>query len=264
MQVYRFELKRQIPNTLIWTAVISAVLWLMLFGFYPIFLDSRRVVEEMLSAFPAGFAAAFGFDLDDLFGYTSFSGMIYLYESLLGAIMAAGTALAVFAREKQNKCADFLLTKPVSRGSVFFQKLLCCLTLLLIINIPYLALFAAGYFHYTGAALNGQVVLCALCLLLTQFVFTAFGIFAATFLRRVRSASGLGAGIGLFALLLSMLYSLTEKEFFKFISPLFYFSPNTVAEKGGYDIACAVTAIILMLGMSVAAYIRYTKSDVAA
>lgn len=263
MQVYRFELRRQYRNALVWAAVVAAVTWLMIFGVYPIFLDSREAVETMLVSFPAGFAEAFGFNLDDLFGYESFSGMAYLYAGLLGGIMASGTALAVFAREKRSKCSDFLLTRPVGRRRVFFQKLLCCLTLLVTVWLPYLIVFFSGYFRFTGAqALTGSVVLCALCLPLTQLVFTAFGLSAAVFLRRIRSASGLGVGIGLSAFLLSMLYSLTEKEYFKFISPLCYFSPNAVRQTGGYDSACVAAAAVLTLGLFAAAYFRYTRADV--
>lgn len=264
MKIYRFEIKRQLPNALVWTGIVAAVLWLMVYGFYPVFLDSRAVMEKLFAAFPPEIAAAFGFNFDEMFGFQSFSSMVYLYEGILGGIMAAGTAIAVFAREKQNKCSDFLLTKPQSRPEIFFQKLLCSLTLIGILNIPYLALFTISYFHYSDAsALTSAIVLSALCLPLTQLVFTAFGIFAAVFLRRVRSASGIGAGIGLFAFLMSAVYSMTEKEVFKFISPLYYFSPNTVTETGSYDIDCVITAVIVAFTLSAAAYIKYIKADVA-
>lgn len=262
MKVYCFELKKQLAGALIWAVVIAAVLWLMLYGFYPIFLDSRQAIEGMLEGFPPGFAEAFGFNLDDIFSFESFSGMVYLYESVIGAIMASVTAISVFAREKRSKCADFLFTRPLSRNSVFLQKLLCCLTMLIIVNIPYLIIFARGYRYYEADPAGTDIVLSALCLPLTQLVFTAFGIFAAVFMKRVRSASGLGTVIGIFAFMLSMIYSLTEKEYFKFISPLFYFSPNSVAETGGYDLPCVVVAAVLTVGLTAAAYVKYVKADV--
>lgn len=264
MTVFRFELKKQLASALIWTGVITAVLWLMLYGFYPVFLSSREAMENMIASFPAGVAAAFGFDLDDMFSFKSFSGMVYLYEGILGAIAAAVTAIAVFAREKQSKCMDFLLTKPLSRSEIFFQKLLCCIVIVAIINIPYIALFSASFFDYTGAAtLSGTIVLSVLCLFFTQLVFFSIGIFAAVFVRRIRSSSGLGTGIGIFAFLLSIVHSLTELKIFKFFSPIYYFSPVSISETGGYDAATAVTAVILIIVLTGAAFVRYTKSDVA-
>lgn len=264
MHIYRFELKKQLPDTLIWTGVIAAVAALMIFGFYPIFGDSRQVIEEMLSSFPAGFAEAFGFDLDDIFSYQSFSGMLYLYVSLLGAIMISGSSVSVFAREKRNKCSDFILTKSQTRSEIFIQKLLCCLTSLLPVNILYSAVWFAGYFYFEQGDITLQAFLIAVCPFLTQLVFLSIGMFVAVFLRRIRSAAGLGAAIGVFAFLLSMVYSLTEIEAFRFISPLFYFSPIAVTETGGYDVSTAITALLLIVVLAVAAYCKYTKADVEA
>lgn len=264
MTVFRFELKKQLASAFIWTGVITAVLWLMLYGFYPVFLSSREAMENMLASFPAGVAAAFGFDLDDMFSFKSFSGMVYLYEGILGAIAAAVTAIAVFAREKQSKCMDFLLTKPLSRSEIFLQKLLCCFVIVAMINIPYIALFSASFIDYTGATtLSGAIALSVLCLFFTQLVFLSIGIFAAVFIRRIRSSSGLGTGIGIFAFLLSIVHSLTELEIFKFFSPIYYFSPASISETGGYDAATVITAVILIIVLTGAAFVRYTKSDVA-
>ena len=262
MTFFRFEFKRQLSYTLIWATVVVGLLWMLINGFYPIFLESKAAVSDMLSAFPQGMAAAFGFNLDDLFSYESFSGMVYLYEGILGAIMAAGTAISVFAREKQCKCLDFILTKPQSRAKIFWQKLLCCILLITLFNLPYLSLFTANYLHYNSGGLSNVMLLSMLCLFFTQLVFFAFGLFAAVFMRKIRSASGLSSGIGLFAFLLSMVYSLTEKDIFKFISPLYYFSPNAVTSTGGYDLPCVITAVALIIGLTAASFFKYTRADV--
>ncbi len=261
--VFRFELRRQLPNTLIWTALVAGMLWLMMYGFYPIFLSSRPAMEEILASMPPQVMIALGLDADKLFGFQNFSSVVYIYEGILTSIMASGTAISVFAREKQSKCSDFLFTKPESRLKIFVQKLLCCLTLISILNIPYIMLFLTGYFHYTGAnAVSSATLLSALCPFFTQLVFTSIALFTALFLRRIRSASGLGVGIGIFAFLMSMVYSLTEKPIFRFVSPLYYFSPVTVSETGGYDTAGVITAVILIAGLTSAACAKYTREDI--
>lgn len=261
--IYRFELKRQLGGTLLWAFALAGVLWLLVYGFYPIFLECRPIVEEYIAAFPAGFAEAFGFDLDDLFGFDSYYNLVYLYEALLGAIMISTTALGVFAREKREKCVDFLMTRPVGRGEIFFQKLLCCLTLMVIADGPYLALYLLSHYQKTGG-FDRVTWLSMLCLPLTQVVFLSVGMFAAVFLRRIRSAAGLGTGIGMFAFLLSVVHSLTEKEAFRFLSPLFYFSPETVVKTGGYDPACVALASALIVTLTGAAYVRWTRQDLPA
>lgn len=263
MQIFIFEIKRQLSDILLWTAIVCVVLVLMIYGFYPIFLDSRPAVEQMLSAMPEGFAAAFGLNVDDLFSYQSFSSMVYLYESLLGSIMAAKTAVAVFGREKQNQCQDFLFSKPVSRKSIFIQKLMCCAVSMLIVSIPYVILFIGGYYHYTESVqITSSLLLSAVGMPLTMILFTAIGITAVVFLHRIRSASGMGTGIGLAAFLLSVLYSLTERDFFKYISPLSYFNPSEVARFAHFDPICIGLALLIICGLGMASYIRCIKEDV--
>lgn len=260
--IYRFELRRQLPSALVWTAVLCAVLWLMIYGFYPIFLESRSIMEEFLQAFPPEVMAAMGFNLDDIFRFESFSCMVYLYEGVLGAIMISSASIAVFAREKNNKCTDFLLTKPKTRAELFGKKLLCCLTLVGISGVSYMLLFLLGAWHFSGGGMpSKEMLLCVFCLPLTQLVFLSIGIFLAVFLRKIRSATGLGCGIGIFAFLLAALYSLTEKDAMKFISPLYYFSPNAVMDTGGYDRSCVITALVLMAGLTAASFWKYTRED---
>ena len=261
--IYRFEMKKQLANTLIWSGVISLVLLLLIYGFYPIFLDSCEIMEQYMAGFPPEMLVVFGFNADDMFSFQSFSGMVYLYESVLGAIMIASCAVAVFGREKKDKCRDFLMTKPVVRGRIFVQKLLCCLTLILTVAVPYMVLYRVGYMRYSDGSSGTRVFLSALCLPLTMLVFMSFGIFAAVFMRRVRSESGAGVSIGLFAFLLAALHSLTEKDALKFISPLYYFSPETVIKQGGYSTATALTACAVIAAFIAAAYIKFTREDIA-
>lgn len=263
--IYRFEIKRQLMNALIWAFVILAVFSLLVYGFYPVFLDCRPILEEYIASFPPGIAKAFGFDLDDLFGFESYSGMVYLYVSVLGAIMISSAAISVFAREKKEKCRDFLMTKLVRRGVAFGKKLLCCLTLIGIVSVPYMALYLYRACDSREAhAVTATMWLNAMSLPLTQLLLMSIGIFTAVFLRKVRSAAGLGMGIGMFAFLLSAVFSLTEKEGLKYVSPLYYFSPNAVAKSGGYDPACVALAAVLFLTLLIASFVKYTREDLAA
>ena len=263
--VFRFELRRQLPGAAVWALAVCGVLAMMLFWFYPLFLDSRGAVEQMLASFPPQAAAALGFAVDDIFRFDTFAGLVYLYDGLLAAIMACGLGAAVFAREKRSKCTDFLFTRPCPRSAVFAQKLLCCTVLVAGLNVPYIAVFLAGAAHYTGETRPSATLwLSMLCLFFTQLVFLAFGVFAGVFLRRVRSPAGLGMGVGMFAFLLAAVQSLTEKRAFAYVSPLYYFSPAAVAETGGYDVPCAATGAVLCLALLAAAFVRYTRADVPA
>ena len=247
MQIFKFELKKQLPSVLIWTIVILALQWLLIEGFYPVFLDSKVTMQELINGFPPEFLKAFGFNLDDIFSFPSYTSMTFLY-------------LSIFAREKQNKCQDFLFSKPQKRTQIFIQKLLASLVSLIILNIPYLGLFYYSVSKYVGK-IDASLVQNSLGLFFTQLWFMSLAIFLATYLKRIRSSAGMGTSVGLFAFLLSAVYSLTEKEIFKYFAPLNYFSPNAIVMNGSYDLGSVITAVVTFVGLLGLSYYKFIKKD---
>lgn len=265
MNIYFYEMKSQLKSYITWTVSILLFFFIFMSGMYSVFMDSNDAVQKMLAGLPAGFAAAFGVVLEQLFTYGGFYSFIYTYIGLVGAIMASSIALAAFSREKRSKCTDFLLTKPVSRAAVFISKLLSCLTLLLAVNILYVALAAIAYLSAgQDQAQLGRFIWAACGLFFMQLVFMSFGIIFAVFARKVRSISGLATAFGFAGFILSALHGLLEEDSIRFIAPLKYFEPMSVFSSGGYELKYAVTAavvVIVCVGMS---YIRFRHSDTPA
>jgi ABC-type transport system involved in multi-copper enzyme maturation permease subunit len=265
LNVFRFELRRAWVGAAVWTIVILALLGGLVAGALPTFLDSRAAIEAMLSNFPRAFAAAFGLQLDSIFSFAGFYAFGFVYYSLCGAIMAAGIGLNLFSREKREKCMDFLLSKPRSRGRLFTEKLLAALTLLVVFNALFIAESLALYRAYAPAPLNiGNALLASFALLLTQIVIFAIAVFAAVFAKKVRSVSGAATAIGIAAFLLSAIHSLLEEEKLRYIAPLKYFDVFKAFFEGRFDTPYAVTAAVLTAALMIAAYLRYTRADAPA
>lgn len=261
MQIFKFEFKKQLPSVLIWTLVIFALQWLLVEGFYPVFLDSKVTMQELINGFPPEFLKAFGFNLDDIFSFPSYTSMTFLYLSIFASIMSVTNTLSIFAREKQNKCQDFLFSKPLKRTKVFIQKLGVSLVSLVILNIPYLILFYYSVSKYVGE-INYSLIQNSLGLFFTQLWFMSLAIFLATYLRRIRSSSGMGTSVGLFAFLLSAVYSLTEKDIFKYFAPLNYFSPNAIVMNGHYDLGSVLMASITFIVLMGLSYYKFIRNDI--
>ena len=265
MNVFRFELRRVWLNAAVWTLVILGLLGGLIIGALPAFLDSRAGVEAMLSSFPPAFAAAFGLQLDNLFSFGGFYSFGFLYYSLFGAIMAASIGLDLFSREKREKCMDFLLTKPRSRGRLFGEKMLAALTLLLLSNALFVAESLALYRAYVPAPLEmGHALLAAVSLLCTELVMFAIAVFAAVYARRIRSVSGTATAIGFAGFLLSALNSLLEEEKFRYVTPFKYFDAEKAFLTGSFDTPYAVAGAVVAILLVCAAYLRYTKRDIPA
>ena len=265
MNIYLFEVRSQLKNFLIWTVSILAAMFIFMSALYPAFMQSQAAVEQAYSGFPPAFAAAFGIVISQIFTYWGFYQFIYTYLAIIGAIMAASIALSAFAREKRSKCVDFLLTKPVSRGRIFTTKLLACLSLILVVNLLFVAMSIIAYFgNGQDPAQLGTLIWGTCALFFMQLVFLAIGIVFATFAGKVRSVSGIATGLGFGGFILSALYSILHEEAIRFISPLTYFEPYFAFTKGGFEAKYVVTAAVVFVLCLCLSYAKYSRSDTPA
>ncbi|MDD4773377.1 MAG: ABC transporter permease subunit [Eubacteriales bacterium] len=264
MNVFLFELKSQTRTFVIWTSVILFNLILFIKGIYPVFYAAVDEVLAMLSGFPPEFSAAFHVT-DDMFTYSGFYCFTYMYIVLIGAIMAAVLSISSFAREKRNKCADFLLTKPVERRNIFFAKLLSSMLLLFAAGVLFAAVSVLLYLSDNpGGGQTAQYLIASAGLFFTQMIFIAAGIFYAVFAKRVRSVAGSATAFGFGAFILSALVNILDKELFFLISPLSYFNPAAVFAGGTHEFKYIAAAVIAIAGMVWASYFKYTGSDIHA
>ena len=263
MSVYRFELRRTVGSAASWTAVLLALLIGLMRAVYPVFTASRADVERVLAGFPPAFSAAFGISLDDMFSYGGFYAFGALYLTLLGTIMASALGIAIFAREKRAKCTDFLLTKPMTRGALFRQKLLAALTPLLLANVLYVLVTLWLYRTAGGTRVPvGNVLLTSSALFLTQIVMLSIAVTAAVLFRRVRSVSGLAMAIAFGAFVLSALQSLLKEEALRFVTPYQYFDVTTAFFDGRFEARYALTAALITAALMAVSYAVYCKRDV--
>lgn len=265
MNIFGFELRAQLKSFLVWAASLLALLLIFLTAFYGPFMDSKPAVQNAMRALPPAFAAIFGVRLDAIFSYGGFFQFIYTYLSLVGAMMAASIALSAFSREKRSKCVDFLFAKPIGRGRVFFLKLFACLTLIVVMNVLFVA---ASMASDTGNGQDpsgmGTLVLASLSLFFMQLVFLSLGTLYAVVARKVRSVSGTATALGFAGFVLMALHSLIQEDALRYLSPLDYFRPEAVFSTGKFETGYAVTAGVVVAACIVLSYFKYCTGDTPA
>ncbi|MEN6595684.1 MAG: ABC transporter permease subunit [Clostridiaceae bacterium] len=262
MNVFLFEIKSQFKSALIWTVSILGGYLLFVAVFFGAFMESRTAVEQALGNLPPAFAAVFGLQLANIFSFGGFFSFAYTYIGVVGAIMAASMGFSVFAREKRNKCVDFLLVKPVRRGTLFLNKFAACLGILTVFNALFLACVAVSYTaNGQDPAELGRAMLAASSLFFLQLVFFSLSTFFAVMAKKIRSVSGAATAMGFAGFLVTALYSLTEEEAIRFVSPLQYFSPGAVFFTGGFETKYMLTAAAVCALCLCTAFLRYCRSD---
>lgn len=261
MMIFKHELKQGRTSLILWTAIIAFMLGICVL-IYP---EMAGQMDELSGMFAdmGSFSAAFGMDQVNFGEFTGF----FAVEcgnvlGLGGAFFAALLGISALAREEKEQTSEFLLTHPVSRPKVIFQKLLSILAQLVILNgavILVTALTTLAIGESPDLKTMALLFLSYFCLQL-EIAALCFGVSA--FIRR----GGLGIGLGLAALcyFLNILANLTENAaFLKYITPFGYAEGSGIIANGCLELKYLAVGLILTLLGITAAFWQYTRKDIA-
>ncbi len=260
MTLMLFELKRNRLSLAVWTAAIALLLLVCL----AIFPDMKGQVNELNTAFSSmgSFTEAFGMDqlnFGELMGFYGLECGNIL--GIGGAFFAAYIGVNALAGEEKNRTAEYLLTHPVSRSRVVFEKLACVLCQILILNAVSM-LTSLIAVRAIGESLQMKEFLllhAAYLLLQAEIAAVCFAVSAA--LRR----SGIGAGLGLAAVLyfLNLIANITEDaEWLKYITPFGYAEAADIITNAEIaPVPAAIGCLVTAAGIA-AAFIIYDQKDI--
>lgn len=260
MTLMLFELKRNRLSLAVWTAAIALLLLVCL----AIFPDMKGQVNELNAAFSSmgSFTEAFGMDqlnFGELMGFYGLECGNIL--GIGGAFFAAYIGVNALAGEEKNRTAEYLLTHPVSRSRVVFEKLACVLCQILILNAVSM-LTSLIAVRAIGESLQMKEFLllhAAYLLLQAEIAAVCFAVSAA--LRR----SGIGAGLGLAAVLyfLNLIANISEDaEWLKYITPFGYAEAADIITNAEIAPAPAAIGCLVTAAGIAAAFIIYDQKDI--
>jgi len=258
------ELKANLRSLLIWSLAIGALNFFVI-SVYPSFAKDMARMEDLMQAYPESFKKAFGLDrlsLTDPVGF--FATESYFFIVLFGSIFAVILSSSLLAKEEDEKTAEFLLAKPVTRNQVLNGKVLSFVILLLAFNLLIGIITLAGYglfvdMEYSRSALLNLLV----APVLAHLAFAGLAFLMALLIAGKRSVYSAGIGLVLVLYFFNVLASLAERvEFLRYLSPFYYIDAPEIIHGGGIAL---VNAIILLGVAAVAlgmAYLLYNRRDI--
>lgn len=262
--VYRHELKVNLKVAIIWTAVIVGLMAVIM-AFFPTIRDDMESFQELMKNYPQWMQEAFGLDSNNLgepIGFYSFS---FLYTTLFAAIAAMNLGLGIVSKEQREQTADFLMTKPVSRGGVFFSKVLASITILLAISIVY----NYASFVVIGAFTNLQDVMTDLILInvslfCLQIIFFAIGLLVSVAVKKIKSVLPVSLGIVFVLYSMSSFMVGDSEDVIRYFTPFQYFKTEYILEEGHYELSFFITGLVVIAVCITSAYWIYKNKDVHA
>ena len=263
--IYRHEFQTRLRSVVIWSLGV-AFLVIFYFSLFPAFSDQAALMNEMLARFPAEMRAAFGLDNMDLATVLGFYSFEFLFVQLCLAIQAANYGFGLVSIEESELTADFLLSKPVSRTQVLTSKLLAALTGLTITNlVVWICTFVAILLFREGRAYDtSTLLLLLLSILIFQLFFLSLGLVISLLVRRVRSVTPYGLGLGFGAYVLSAFSGVFGEVTLELITPFKHFDAAAIVKSGAYDTPLVLLNVAVSLIALVSSYWLYIRRDIPA
>ena len=264
LNLFLNEFKNNLKGTVI-TSLVVVLYTAFSFLIYASMKENISKVTDFYYIMPESFQVAFNFHINqwnNVLGYyvTYF---VYFVPIITGCYsIILGTKL--LSKEEQNKTAEFLLSRPLSRNQIISSKLLTIFIHILGINLLAFitALFGSGIVSDWAINLNSLLILhtygCLICLL-----FGILGFFITVAMKRAKAITGIGIGIVLAAYFFDMMIRIFGKgQFLLYLSPFKYINLEAHSPNYGFD----AWRLIYFFGISglliILSYVFYRRKDI--
>lgn len=254
------ELRKGRLTLLLWSMGISFMLGICIL-IYPEMAGQMSELSTMFSDM-GNFSAAFGMDQLNFGEFKGYFGIECGNTlGIGGAIFASFLGISALGKEEERHTAEFLLTHPVSRETVYGQKLLAVYLQILMLNLI-VGFVTAGTTILIGESLplkESAILLFAHFLLQIEIASITFGVSSC-----LRS-KGIGIGIGLTLILycINLISNLVQSgEILKYITPFSYADSASIMGDGNLklgNVLCgySIAVISLLTGLY-----HYRKKDI--
>lgn len=257
------ELKQHKKGFFIWTGV-TLIFTLLVMAFFPSIKEAGDDLTKLLESLPQGLLTGMGMDEMMMTTSLGFYKVYYaVYILVIMGIYLLSTGANIFTKEESKHTIEFLMSKPISRKSVFLSKCLTVLFLFLGITIiqgafAYFSLSFADTepldihtfitMHIHGAAL--------------LFLFFSLGVLGSVFIHPLTNFMGFAVAVVFGSYLISALaQGAADFSWIGYISPFYYADFDISKSDYGINYLTILVKIILGIVFMTSAYFRFLKKD---
>ena len=267
MNMIFMDIRRGIKQLIIWSGASAAILALMMF-LYPTMLNSdfMELLNAKLELVPKELIDAFNISGEDIRQLPQYFAAMYQFVLMAACIYGAIVGVSALSREHNEGTIEFLLSKPVKRGSVIAAKL-CAACVQYIVYFAVLsiaAIIALVSVKPDGidvGVLLSSVSAAMLGGLLAGSTYLFLGFAISVILKKARNAMSIAVAMFFLTYILGTIPNFGVLQFLSWVSPLNYFVPSQVLT-GGIDQFNALICGLFMASCTAAAYAVYRRKDI--
>ena len=265
MNIFKFEMKGYVKSIIIWTSSIMFFMFMYL-AFFPAVAADPEPFNEMIAAFPPEMMRLFGINQDlpimTIMGYYSLTMSFVLIPI---AIQASNYGFNILSVEERELTADFLLTKPISRKTIYTSKFTAAFLSLTITNVGIWvsSLLAIALFKGSENPEMFKIIVYLSSIVLFQLFFLTVGMFISMLVKKVPSVISFSMGLGFGMFILASLGKMLSSESLDVLSPYNHFDPGFILIDGTYDLIPTIISITIILTSFFGSYFLYLRRNIA-
>lgn len=262
MTLLKHELRTNRTSVLIWSGILCAMTALTML-LYPSFKDQMGTLSSVMSML-GPFSAALGLDQIDMSAAIGFYGVESGTMLTIGGTMfAAFTGIGLLSKEEGGHTAEFLLTLPIPRSRVVFDKLLALLVLLVFFNLVCAAVGLLCFLMIAEPVPMGRFLLFHGLQFLLHLEIGCVCFALSAFFRRAQT--GLGLGIALLLYFLGLLINVVDAtRFLRYVTPFAYADASAVLSGKLPDAALLLIGFGVMAASVGLSLWQYTRKNIEA
>ncbi|MCP4723965.1 MAG: ABC transporter permease subunit [bacterium] len=258
------ELKNNLKGSIV--TGITVIIYIMFsLSIYSVMQEKMSKVTEFYTMIPESIRIALNFNLnqwENVLGY--YVTYFVYYIPLVAGGYAIILGIRILSKEEQNRTAEFLLTRPITRGQIVASKIACIFIHLIVINLFALmtALISTGIVTDWNFNIYSMIVLHTYGFLLC-FFFGTLGFFLTVLMKRAKAIIGVGLGVVLGSYIFDMMIRVSDMvQFLLYITPFKYLDLDILVPEYGFE----AWRLIFFFGASgtliFLSYIFYRKKDI--
>jgi ABC-2 type transport system permease protein len=259
------ETGRNSISLIVWMVVITFLISVTM-AIYPVFLENQSKIMGMMDIVPKGalqFKGISNFaDLLSVLGFYSVNNVIYMM--LLGSIFAIVLGSNILLKEEYEKTAEYLLSRPITRGEVFFSKLAVMVLFVFVLNlvISSVGLLCLKLLQKEPFSIRSFYTLSGYTLMLNM-MFGSIGLFMSTLVKRSKPITTLSIGLVLIMYFIYTISKITESAAkLGYLSPFKFVNMDAVNPAYGFEIWRLLYFLGISILLIVFSYRIYLKKDI--
>jgi len=260
MILFKHEFYKQRRSFITWVGIMNV----FIFGFmllFPLFKEQMEALSDYMASFE-DFLAVMGMGGLDLATAEGFFGADASMVLLIGGGMyATALGLNVLLNEEKEKTADFLLSKPLSRTTIYITKYAVGLLNILLFNVISYIFVLLSFILINEAFPFDTMGLYFISNFVLGFVLMTIAYGISAMIRKVPSGIAYGVAIGFYVL--NSIKNVSNKlSFLKWMTPFSINESGTIFSEETLE----VTYMMYYLGVSfivwIVGFMLYKKKDI--